>query len=231
MLFLVFGALGQASDTDRDPCFTGRENYVRISDWLLTSKRSEHVWRAEWLAKERNLQTLQVEIAARQEDRKHGKSLCMHSIVTKASTGNRRRIHNSALSSVSGPQGLEYSFLPFLFIVHSLVWPFFLIENSGLVVHHWSLLSFPCSDKHCQTLWTPASHWPGISHQVIQTHACRQAHAALTHTFWNTCTPSTCAFYHQLVWRSQQPLVVDEWNHSVPLLLQSKPSPTAVGTL
>lgn len=85
---------------------------------------------SDWLS-HRNPQipTLRVKIVTRREERNYGKSFCMHSIVTKASTGDRQGIHSSAFCSVSGPEGLEYNFLSCPFIGHVLLWPFLYKEQ------------------------------------------------------------------------------------------------------
>lgn len=105
MLFLVFGASGQAPDTDRDPCLTGTEKNVQIPDWLLTPRK---IGSAEWLAEARRYIPMQV--------RKAYKAMVNHYKCIWQWQKPLWMIHSLALCSDSAPQGLEYNFLCMLLL-------------------------------------------------------------------------------------------------------------------
>lgn len=159
----------------------------------------------------------------------------MHSIVTKASMGDRQRIHCSALCSVSALGGLNITASPALLlnIFSSDLFPY-REQWIGCSItdppHLFPIQMNSVMDCRLQCLIDLVSFSSSQN-----TYTCTQTSTynrhTHTHTFRNTRTPSTHPVFCQLVWRSKQPLVVDERNHFVPLLLQSKPSPTAVGTL
>lgn len=184
VLFLDFGA----SDTNRDPCFTVRENYVRISEWLLTPRKI-------WACKEngtigsgkKSTSAPTAHATIRRQERDYGKSLCTHSVVTKASAGNTQRIHSSALCSVSGPRGLEYNFRSCPFIGHFLPWPFSLQRTENRLSLHSSIQTD--NVIHCR-LQCLSDHVTFSSRQNTYTRTQTSSQSSPTHTVRNTHTPS-----------------------------------------